>query len=259
MKVPASPCRVATLTLAGLLALTGCSSSSSTEPAASGGSAGLDAAQAFAALPPAEQEQELRAVTASMDRQLMTMSGLEAELGGAAQADAAYVARERGGEASSRRTLVDQPDFGRFGARIAAEDAPSIGGMMFGNFMIGGAGAGRCGGRANDRAPAPSRRRSRGPARPLPPGATGALTVSRATWPSRQLDVGGRVHRRWRHREAQDRHHRRAVSRSRRAQFTSTTTMTASVTIAGGGPVRTSRSTWRSRGRWTTMRKLVSV
>ena len=123
MKVPASPCRVATLTLAGLLALTGCSPSSSTEPAASGGSAGLDAAQAFAALPPAEQEAQLAAVTESIDRQLMTMSGLEAELGGAAQADAAYVALSAVARQFAQK-LVDQPDFGRFGARIAAEDAP---------------------------------------------------------------------------------------------------------------------------------------
>ncbi len=78
----------------------------------------------------------MAAVTESIDRQLITMSGLEKELGSAAKADAAYAALSAKARQFAQ-SQVDQPDFGRFGAFIPAGDAPTMGGMMFGNFMMG--------------------------------------------------------------------------------------------------------------------------
>jgi len=96
----------------------------------------LAAAQQFAALDPGEQQAQLQALTAGLERQLVTMSGLDEELGGAAKADAAFSALSAQARQLAQN-LVDQPDFGRFGAFIPAADPPSMGGMMFGNFMIG--------------------------------------------------------------------------------------------------------------------------
>jgi hypothetical protein len=126
-------------------ALVGCSASpasesptGSTPPAVTSSSADeLAVLQQFAALPAAEQQAQLQALTESMDRELMTMSGLEEELGGAAKADAAYAALSAQVRLFAQG-IVDTPDFGRFGASVAAEDAPTMGGMMFGNFMVGG-------------------------------------------------------------------------------------------------------------------------
>jgi hypothetical protein len=35
------------------------------------------------------------------------------------------------------QSLVDQPDFGKFGAFVPAEDAPTTGGLMFANYIAG--------------------------------------------------------------------------------------------------------------------------
>jgi hypothetical protein len=96
----------------------------------------LAAIQAFAALPEAEQQARLQLVTESLDRRLITMSGLEKELGGAAQADAAYAALS----AMARelvQSAIDLPGFGRFRAFVPAGDPSTQGGLMFGNFMSG--------------------------------------------------------------------------------------------------------------------------
>jgi hypothetical protein len=129
---------IAACCLVALSPLSSCSSADTPPTSAGGSTAGdqLAALRTFAALPPADQEAQLASISASMDRQLLTMSGLEEELGGAAKADAAYaalsaVARQFG------QNLVDQPDFGKFGAFVPSEDAPTQGGMMFGNFMMG--------------------------------------------------------------------------------------------------------------------------
>lgn len=193
MQVPAVPSRIAALALCGLLAVTGCSSSS--EPATQDSTAvaddsdGLAAAEAFAALAPEDQMAELAAVTESIDRQLMTLSGLEAELGGAAKADAAYaelsaVARQ------FAQNLVDQPDFGRFGARIAAEDAPSIGGLMFGNYMAGALMQDAAVSVAKDVAPGTTAAPQSEELRDPPAGAKGALTVE-GDMAKSSLGVGG--------------------------------------------------------------------
>jgi hypothetical protein len=114
----------------------GNSSDGSTPVAAPAASGGLAALQEFAALPAAEQQVQLQEVTESLDRQLITMSGLEKELGGAAKADAAYAALSRMARELAQST-IDQPNFGRFGAFVPAGDAPTQGGLMFGNFMSG--------------------------------------------------------------------------------------------------------------------------
>ncbi len=232
MKVSAVPSRLAALTLCGLLALTGCSSSSeSAAPdAASGGSDELAAVQAFAALPRAEQEQELRALTASMDRQLMTMSGLEAELGGPAQADTAYAAVSAG-ILDLAQGFVDQPDFGRFGARVVTEDAPSMGGLMFGNLMIAALAQDAAVSSTNDIPPGKPATETKDMSDPAS-GGEGAMKVT-GDAAKGSLDVGGTV----------------TVGGvtgtlktlitvapcpDAKGQFTSTTTMTASVTSAGG-------------------------
>ena len=196
MQVPAVPSRLAALTLCGLLALTGCSSV--LEPAAAG----------FDALPigrlrrarrcrrsqrchPPSRRLSCAAVTESIDRQLMTMSGLEAELGGAAQADAAYAALSAVARQFAQN-LVDQPDFGRFGARIAAEDAPSIGGMMFGELSWRGrwlqdaaVTQPRTWRPAQRTAPQSEDLRDRSRRRPK------GRSRSRATWPSRRSASAG--------------------------------------------------------------------
>ncbi len=228
------PSRLAALTLCGLLALTGCSSSSesaaSDAPAGSGGSDELAAVQAFAALPRAEQEQEMRSLTASMDRQLMTMSGLEAELGGAAQADTAYAAVSAG-ILDLAQGFVDQPDFGRFGARVVAEDAPSMGGLMFGNLMIAALAQDAAVSSTNDIPPGKPAAETKDMSDPAS-GGEGAMKVT-GDAAKGSLDVGGTV----------------TVGGvtgtlktlitvapcpDAKGQFTSTTTMTASVTSAGG-------------------------
>ena len=230
MQVPVVHSRAAALALCGLLALTGCTSSS--EPAAEGattvpgGSDALAVVQAFAALPRAEQEQEMRAITASMDRQLMTMSGLESELGGAAKADAAY-AEVSAGILELAQGFVDQPDFGRFGAHIVSEDAPSMGGLMFGNIMIGVL--------AQDAAVTAIDSAPGGGQQDLPDrdsGGTGSMKITGGLAKS-QLEVGGEVTA-----QGVTGKLKTLISVSAcpdpNGEFTSTTTMTASVTSAGG-------------------------
>jgi hypothetical protein len=218
----------------------GCSSPGSAAPSASAaapasasasGPADVAALQAFAALPPAEQEAQLQALTASLDRQLMTMSGLEQELGGAAKADAAYAALT----ASVRQfaqNLVDKPDFGRFGAPVPAEDPPTIGGMMFGNFMIGSLMQEAAVSAAKDIAPGDGAQQSQSLG-DAPSGGKGSVSadgdLSRSSvGVDGEFTVDGITGKL-----------KTIVTVSpcpdAKGEFTSTTNMTASVTSAGGG------------------------
>ena len=122
------------------LAVGGCASSASTAGATPtvGWAADLDRDRA---MDPAAQEGELRTITASLDRQLMTMSGLEKELGGAQAADAAYATLSAAVLKASGATVAE-PSFGRFAAHLPASDTPSIGGMMFGNYLVVALGTG---------------------------------------------------------------------------------------------------------------------
>jgi len=221
-----------------LLVMTGCSTSPSADSTASsaptaGSPAGeeLAALRKFAALPATEQQAQLAAVTEQMDRQLMTMSGLDEELGGAAKADAAYaalsaVARQFG------QNLVDQPDFGKFGAFIHAEDAPTQGGMMFGNFMMGNLMQDAAVNAAKDVAPGTKSGPQAEDLRNPPSGGKGAIELE-GDMAKSSLGVGGEF--------TVDGITGKlktvitvAPCPDPKGQFTSTTTMTASVTSAKG-------------------------
>ena len=83
--------------------------------------------QEYAALDPTAREAELRRLSATLERQLVTMSGLEEELGGAAAADAAYLALSRALVGGARDTTRAR-SFGRFGGSVPAADSrPSVG------------------------------------------------------------------------------------------------------------------------------------
>ena len=168
----------------------------------------------------------MRALTASIDRQLMTLSGLESELGGAAQADAAYAAVSAG-ILDLSQGFVEEPDFGRFGARIRSEDAPSMGGLMFGNIMIGVM--------AQDAAITSIDSAPGGGQQDLPDresGGKGSLKV-KGDLAKSQLEVGGEFTA-----QGVTGKLNTLISVSAcpdaKGEFTSTTTMTASVSSAGG-------------------------
>ena len=78
--------------VSGAVLLAACSSSPT--PASSSSSPADVAAQltAIAALAPEEREAQLRTLSADVERQLVTLSGLEKELGGPEKATAAYTA-----------------------------------------------------------------------------------------------------------------------------------------------------------------------
>ncbi len=161
----------------------------------------------------------------------MAMSGLEKELGGAAKAAAAYKALSAQARQFAQ-SLIDQPDFGKFGAFVSAEDAPTMGGMMFGNFMAGSLLQDAAVDVAKDVAPGTKPGPQSEDLQSAPSGGKGALTVEGDAAKS-SLGVGGEftvdgitgtlktvvtV----------------APCPDPKGQFTSTTTMTASVTSAGG-------------------------
>lgn len=121
-----------------ILLLVGCSSGSESEP---GGPVAPDdlAAEvsAIQALAPEEQESQLRSLSAEVEGQMLALSGLEAELGGPEQAQAAYSAMTA---ALVERTtqLRDAPGLmGRFGAAVGLAEPPSLGGMIFAGWMVG--------------------------------------------------------------------------------------------------------------------------
>ena len=233
-------CFVATALVGGALA--GCTSSpasgdGASPPAASSSapsstdSAGLAAVKAFAALPPEEQQAQLAAVTESIDRQLITMSGLEKELGSAAKADAAYAALAAKARQFAQ-SQVDQPDFGRFGGFIPAGDAPTMGGMMFGNFMMGNLMQDAAVSAAKDVAPGAKTGPESETLGHPPEGAKGSMTVEGDLAKS-TLGIEGEFTA-----EGITGKLKTAVTVAPcpdpKGQFTSKTTMTASITSGGG-------------------------
>jgi hypothetical protein len=230
--VTLTACCLATLALAA-----GCSSSPAAEGArpTSGAAASaadeLDAARQFAAMDPGEQQAQLQAVTASLDRQLIAMSGLEQELGGAAKADAAYAALS----AKMRQlaqSYVDRPGFGKFGAFVRAEDAPTTGGLMFANYMAAALLQDAAVAQAKD-VPTGTKAEPRGQDLSDPDsGGTGAI---KATGDVKQsaLEVGGEITV-----DGITGTLKTVITVApcpdAKGQFTSTTTMTANVTSAGG-------------------------
>jgi len=135
--VPALPLRTVIGVTAALL-LTACSSAGSSGSPSEAASATGDLATqatAYAALSPTEQETRLRQQTADLERQLVTLSGLEKQLGGPAKATAAYTAMTTA--LVSRVTQFrDTGYLGKFGALVRTGDTPSIGGMIFAGWML---------------------------------------------------------------------------------------------------------------------------
>lgn len=119
-----------------LLLLTGCSSASESD----GTVAPDDLAakvSAVEALAPEEQESQLRTLSADVEEQMLALSGLQAELGGPEQAKAAYSAMTTALVTRTMRFRATPSYVGRFGAPVGLADSPSLGGMIFGGWMIG--------------------------------------------------------------------------------------------------------------------------
>lgn len=110
------------------------------------------AALEFAALPEEERQAQLQAVTESLDRQLIAMSGLEAELGGAAKADAAYTTSN----GTWRRARSTSPWSVR---RVRSDRGRSYAGWPDVRQLSGGSLAAGRGGRRGQGCGAPARRR----------------------------------------------------------------------------------------------------
>jgi len=129
--------RVATAAVAGAaLLLSGCSSSPAPDSSAtpSGGDA-VAQATAVAALSPEEREAQLRTLSADLERQLVTLSGLEKELGGPEKATAAYTAMTAAMVTQVRRRTAAPSFVGRFGGLAPRADTPSLGGMIFAGWI----------------------------------------------------------------------------------------------------------------------------
>lgn len=146
----------ATAVLAAVL-LAGCSGASTGgEPVASAPgtsvaspSAALDTAvtagvdpevAALLMLTPAEQEAQLADLSATLERDLWTQTGLESELGGPADADVVFTAFSAAMVEQARELSAD-PSFGRFGGGVRAADDMSLGALMFGGWLVAGIGA----------------------------------------------------------------------------------------------------------------------
>ncbi len=94
--------------------------------------------QEFLALDLAGQEAALAELSAKLERELWTETGMEAELGGPAATDKAYNALATAFTEQALRYRGD-PAFGRFGAHVAAgSDDVSLGGLTFGGYVIAG-------------------------------------------------------------------------------------------------------------------------
>ena len=121
--------------VSGVVLLAACSSSptgSSSSP-----SDGDPVAQltAVAALTPDEREAQLRTLSADVERQLVTLSGLEKELGGPEKATAAYTAMTAAMVTEVRKRTAAPGFVGKFGGLARSGDTPSLGGMMFGGWI----------------------------------------------------------------------------------------------------------------------------
>ena len=94
--------------------------------------------QEFLALDLAGQEAALAELSAKLERQLWTETGMEAELGGPAATDKAFDAFSTAFTEEALRYRGD-PGFGRFGAHVATgSDEVSLGGLIFGGYIIAG-------------------------------------------------------------------------------------------------------------------------
>ncbi|MEI8240941.1 MAG: hypothetical protein WCI22_16120, partial [Actinomycetota bacterium] len=98
------------------------------------------------AMPQAQREATIAALDTKVERELYTMSGLEAALGGPAAADAALAAGARGILAPIRAMKATPPKFGYFGSArpVPRLEDPNLGEPMFGALMLvplGAAGA----------------------------------------------------------------------------------------------------------------------
>ena len=119
-----------------MLLLTGCSSASESDgPVAPDDLAAQ--VSAIHALAPEEQESRLRTLSADVEGQMLALSGLQAELGGPEQAKAAYSAMTAELVRRTTRLRATPSLMGRFGAAMGLAEPPSLGGMIFGGWMIG--------------------------------------------------------------------------------------------------------------------------
>ena len=98
----------------------------------------------FSALPPQEQQHEVAALDVLVERQLWTLSGLEAKLGGAHATDEVFANANR----AIRAKLADaagplEPKLiGRKGLALPADSlSDATGAGMFGGMMLGGLGS----------------------------------------------------------------------------------------------------------------------
>jgi len=95
---------------------------------------------ALIALSPAEQEAELARLSESLERDLWTQTGIEAELGGREATDKVF--KELSAAMIEQTTAYrDDPSFGRFGGRIPATVNEDFGALMFGGWMVAALGA----------------------------------------------------------------------------------------------------------------------
>ena len=128
---------VAAAVVSAALLLTACSSSPA--PAGSASATGDLAAQfaAVAALAPEEREAQLRTLSADVERQLVTLSGLEKELGGPEKATAAYTAMTTAMVGRVQKRAATPGFVGKLGGLARAADTPSLGGMIFAGLIAG--------------------------------------------------------------------------------------------------------------------------
>jgi hypothetical protein len=230
--LPPGSLRRALPVLPALLLLGACSSYTpvptvSSKPSADAVTAAV-VGQEYAALDPSAREAELRRLSAAVERRLVTLSGLEEELGGAAAADAAYLALSRtlvGGAREAARAR----SFGRFGGSAPAADQPTTGGLMVGNVVVAALGAEAVTSSTNDTIPtAPVTRKPSGKDGPGRPTSTITATVDEASMVAESEDtvdgVTGRL--------------RTVVTVNpcpdAKGRFTSTTTMTVAISGATG-------------------------
>ncbi len=90
---------------------------------------------ALLAMSPAEQEAKLAALDGQMERQLWKLSGLEADLGGAAAADAVFADHSQGIVAIAR-TSGNLPVVSSGLRRTATPSNPNLGEGMFGGIIV---------------------------------------------------------------------------------------------------------------------------
>jgi hypothetical protein len=116
------------------------SQSPTASTAADGGAEGADPELSalvgeLASLDQAQLQAEVAGMAASLERQLITMSGMEEELGGAPAADRAYaqLVKAVAEEVAFVRTASAA---GRFSARIPAEDGAGAGALLMMNAMV---------------------------------------------------------------------------------------------------------------------------